>query len=211
MTEISTEVKNPVPAQLPDEPDLWYGRFHIYVLLGSGRNMVKAWKEWEKEEGKDDDSLTISHQRSPKFKTFIEWEDDNAEADEVRRPSGTAYDMAKKWAWKQRARIWDAANRQIMTRERERRAEEARERRLLIVDELIDEVQLRFGHIDWSELTAEGLVLILKRLFEQERLDYREEEGEGGDLLIFAQWIQQRQSRLSSIEHLPEPDEIYGE
>lgn len=206
MNEISTEVKNPIPQQLEQEPDLWYGRFTVYVLLGSGRNMVKAWKEWEK---KESENLTNEHQSSPRFRTMVEWEDDEAEAEKVRRPSGTAYDMMKKWAWKQRARVWDAANRQIMTREREQRAEEARDRRLLIIDEMIDELQLRFDKIDWSQLTAAEVVLILKRLFEQERLDYQEEEGEGGDILIFAQWLQQRKTRLAGIAELPEPEEIY--
>lgn len=210
MNQLSTEVKNPIPDQLQDEPDLWYSRFAVYVLLGAGRNMVKAWKEWEKQES-EAENITNHHQKSPKFQTFVEWEDEAAAADEVRRPSGTAYSMAKLWSWKQRARVWDAANRQIMTREREQRAEEARDRRLLIIEELIDELQLRFGNIDYSELTAAEVALILKRLFEQERLDYQEDEGEGGDILIFAQWVQQRQSRLSAVGELPEPAEIYEE
>lgn len=209
MNDLTTEIKNPVPPQMTEEPDLWYDRFNIYVLLGVGRNIVKAWKEWERKEAEEEQNITSDHPKSPKFRTMIEWEDENSAESDIRRPGGTAYDMSKKWAWKQRARAWDAVNRQIMIREREQRAEEARERRLMIVDELIDELQLRFADIDYSELSAEGVALILKRLFEQERLDYREDEDESSDIFIFAQWLQKRESRLNSVEALPEPSEVY--
>ena len=65
--------------RLPNEPTLWYGRFEIYRLLGSRRNIHRAY-------------------RICKF----------AEQLNGRGPNNYWYTVAERWRWRERAEAWDA-------------------------------------------------------------------------------------------------------
>ncbi|PZV09626.1 MAG: hypothetical protein DCF22_18215 [Leptolyngbya sp.] len=74
-------MNNPVWEQQPEELDRWYGRFHRYLLMGSGRSLLGCVHEEEKAA------------KSPK------------------KPSktvpGSWKDAFEKWQWRDRAAFWD--------------------------------------------------------------------------------------------------------
>jgi hypothetical protein len=82
--------------QLPNEPDLWYGRFTAFLRLGTKRSVNAVFK---KENNK-------KQQKTTAF------------------PGPTWYEAAKEWRWQERARAYDEHQRaeedRIIAEEREK-------------------------------------------------------------------------------------------
>jgi len=92
----------------PGEPPRWYARFEVYRALGPHRTLENAFRTCAQAEGLAAD-----------------------------RPGSIWYAVAHEWAWEARAGAWDAVEReQLRANEHERRFD-ARERRLAMVDQLL--------------------------------------------------------------------------
>lgn len=86
-------------AKQPKEPQIWYNRFHRFMLTGPRRSLLRAYNsESEESSGKQRNSTPSS------------W--DNA---------------AKKWQWRDRAAAWDAFQQQREEQEWQIRRSEQRE------------------------------------------------------------------------------------
>ncbi|MDX2212601.1 MAG: hypothetical protein SFY66_04850 [Oculatellaceae cyanobacterium bins.114] len=70
----------PTWVQQPEEPDRWYGRFHRYLLMGSGRSLLGCLNQEEAQKGSKKLSQSLS---------------------------GAWREASNKWQWKERANSWD--------------------------------------------------------------------------------------------------------
>lgn len=70
----------PTWVQQPEEPDRWYGRFHRYLLMGSGRSLLGCLNQEEAQKGSKKLSQSLS---------------------------GAWREASNKWQWKDRANSWD--------------------------------------------------------------------------------------------------------
>lgn len=86
---------DPIPAlvweQWPGEPDDWYANFLVYLALGSGRSIDRAWK--------------ITSVKNQKTDAAVSGE----EVDIIvpGKASSTWWGTASKWKWEQRAQRYD--------------------------------------------------------------------------------------------------------
>lgn len=78
-------MNEPIWEQQPEEPDRWYGRFHRYLLMGSGRSLLGCLNQEEAQKG--------SKKLSPSL-------------------PGAWREATKKWQWKERANNWDTHRRE---------------------------------------------------------------------------------------------------
>lgn len=91
------------------EPGLWFARFDEYRRIGTNRTVDEAFRRCAEREG---------------LKGL--------------RPGQAWYEAARAWRWAERAAAWDAAQRvELMAREQDRRFD-ARERRLGVIDRLLE-------------------------------------------------------------------------
>ena len=79
----------PIWAQQPEEPDRWYGRFHCYLLLGSGRPLAGNAKR---------SLLGCVHEEEKAAKSPKK---------PCKTVPGAWKEAAEKWQWKERASSWD--------------------------------------------------------------------------------------------------------
>ena len=95
--------------QLPEEPDLWYGRFHAYLLAGSRRSLLATYNSEREKAGKGAAKSVPSS-----------WNE-----------------AADRWRWGARAAAWDAEIRMREEAKWIARREEFRERQWAIAERLI--------------------------------------------------------------------------
>ncbi|MFN8463933.1 MAG: hypothetical protein U0X20_00220 [Caldilineaceae bacterium] len=98
----------------PDEPSLWYSRFGIYLRLGVSRSIEKCHRDCSEVEGRPLDEKKRST-----------------------RPGANWYQVAREWEWEERAKAWDAEQREILAASDRERRFDGRERRLALVDEYL--------------------------------------------------------------------------
>lgn len=103
------------------EPNLWYGRFEVFRLLGPGRSLDGAYRAEERGRGGEGEQGREAKGSKGKHK---------------KRPSRHWYAAAKRWRWVERAEAWDAAERDKLRAAEADRRFDARQRRLDQVDEL---------------------------------------------------------------------------
>jgi hypothetical protein len=93
------------------EPDLWYGRFQVYLSLGPGRTVSSTVAGWNQTTGKA----------------------------VVRNPDWSRY--SRIWRWRERAQAWDAHQRELLAvAERNSRAA-LKSRRLDVIGDYLDVVR----------------------------------------------------------------------
>ncbi len=81
-----TDDTSPKPwDQQPDEPLVWYNRFHIYLTLGPSRSFTAAFHEWSGSDGKH--SSTVS-QRAKEWR----WKERALAYDQANREEKAAFE-----------------------------------------------------------------------------------------------------------------------
>ncbi len=101
----------PMWERLPNEPGNWYARFEFYRLLGPKRTLNQAYRMAAKLEG-------LRGKRAGQG-----WSE-----------------AARRWDWTARAEAWDQAQRERLRAGEEDRRFDARERRLQMIDRLLEAV-----------------------------------------------------------------------
>ena len=92
------------------ENDLWFGRFHVYLMLGPERSYLAAYKQVkEKETGKKCNAKAVPQSWSKNY---------------------------KKWQWEQRARVFDEDNRNDERMEYAERQKKFREQTLALAEKM---------------------------------------------------------------------------
>ncbi len=100
------------------EPAKWYGRFHAYLLLGSGRSLYQAYRQ----------------EREGRGATWRGKRGDSGVPKSWRL-------VAEKWDWEVRAAAWDNAKRDDELAEWSRRRDELRQKQWDLSQSLLDKVQ----------------------------------------------------------------------
>lgn len=96
---------------LPHEPQLWFSRFNVYLKLGVGRTLERAYQ----------DCMAVEGGKGP-------------------RPGSAWYAAAREWCWDERAKAWDADRREALLAQEQERRLEGREHRLALIDEFLSAV-----------------------------------------------------------------------
>lgn len=134
------------------EPNLWYGRFEIFRLLGVGRSIDGAYRA----EG-------------------------GAKGRKGARATGHWRRAAQRWRWVERAEAWDGAERETLRAEEAAVRELARQARLKRAGRMQQAGDVGLQRADLDQLTASEARALLGTLrmmlvdgMKQERLEYGE-------------------------------------
>jgi hypothetical protein len=101
------------------EPNKWYDRFQIYLLLGSSRSIYAAYTAWRERSGKT--PRESAQKRAGLPKSWV--------------------DAAAKWEWVKRAEAFDENERQQQLSDWTRRRDELRESEWKFSQELLDKAR----------------------------------------------------------------------
>jgi hypothetical protein len=112
--------------QQPGEPALWHARFHLFLTMGAERTLEDAWRRSLPQE---------AGRRGGK------------------RPGSHWYAACARWRWIERARAFDAHERQKDLRDRARMIEAVNERHALQARVFQNVIIRRWQEIDPSQLT----------------------------------------------------------
>ena len=145
----------------PGEPSLWFSRFETFRALGPSRTVDAASLAWTA-------AAVASGDRSARVRRS-------------QRASRHWYAAADRWDWVARATAYDDHLRDELRHAEEARRFDARQRRLALVESLLDDVGDALAKLDLSELTDVQILEMLpqlrvyfKDLVAMERMEYGE-------------------------------------
>lgn len=161
----------------PGEPSRWFDRFEHFRALGPQRSVDRAALVWSR--GRAATAATAaSGAVSAGTVTDVER---SAKVGKSQRASRHWYAAAELWDWEARAAAYDDHLRDELRRAEEARRFDARQRRLAVVEALLDDVAGALAKVDLSQLTDEQVLGLLpqlrvyfKDLVQMERLEYGE-------------------------------------
>ncbi len=165
------------------EPNLWYGRFEVFRLLGVGRSLDGAYRAEEQGSGgAEEQGRGGKGERGREAK--------GSKGKHKKRPSRHWYAVAERWRWRERAQAWDAAERERVRGEYEAERERSRAERLRRAGLLQAVGEVGLGQAEVEKLTpaeARAMLGTLRMMvvdgMKQERLEY----GESTEIVETAQ------------------------
>lgn len=156
----------------PGEPSRWFDRFEHFRALGPQRSVDRAALVWSRATSPTPSAVSAGTVTDVKR---------SAKVGKSQRASRHWYAAAERWDWEARAAAYDDHLRDELRRAEEARRFDARQRRLAVVEALLDDVAGALAKVDLSQLTDEQVLGLLpqlrvyfKDLVQMERLEYGE-------------------------------------
>lgn len=160
----------------PGEPSRWFDRFEHFRALGPQRSVDRAALVWSRGGG-----ATAPSAAGAVSAGTVGGADRDAKGGKGTRANRHWYAAAERWEWQARAAAYDDHLRDELRRAEEARRFDARQRRLAVVEALLDDVAGALAKVDLSQLTDEQVLGLLpqlrvyfKDLVQMERLEYGE-------------------------------------
>jgi hypothetical protein len=152
--ELQAEVTRQPWDQMPDEPDLWYGRFQIYLQLGPARTLKAAFQQLS-----------------------------GAAGAATRTPTPSWSLRANQLRWRQRAHAWDAWQRNLLALSERNLRQGLRHRRIDVMEDTLEAIRAALDSANIAEagqeLAREWLPQL--RVFLRDMLVAERQEFEHGD------------------------------
>lgn len=125
--------------QLPEESNLWYGRFTIYLRMGTERNVLEVYNRWREAHGRK----------------------------RVKAAGGSWTGCTIKYKWHDRASAWDDFERQRMEEEHRKEVDDLFRHTLAVTRVAYQKLANRLSGMDPTELEARYVVPQLLTLIQR--------------------------------------------
>ena len=182
--------------RLPGESGIWYGRFDLYRLLGTGRSLdatYRTLRQAQRPAGGQAQRPAGEKAQRPA-----------GEPAEPGRAGASWWANAEKWEWQRRAEAWDVVERDLLRAAEEERRRDARERRLYLLGEVREsswKALLAANLSELSEEEARGMLGSLRLLFMESLKGERLEMGEPTEIVAEGDVVSFRADELARAEN----------
>lgn len=173
--------------QREGEPDIWFGRFQKYLLLGPNRTLVAGYRAGARHKKKTRQSAEKrAHQGVP----------------------GAWRNAARKWEWLERAAAWDAVGRERLLAEYERDREVDRFERVRLLKAYRDKIEAALKKLTARGATYMNVTFGLQMVTKELRAEFDQEPAQRHKVVtVTADDMAKAASEIRDFEHGVSGDE----